>query len=160
MTQPQALSSGMTPAVNQISNAVKLRNPQASPEQLRNMTNEQLYLQTQQQAARQASQAAAGNPNTGAMIGSGNMGMQAHSPMQQHAIMANGASPMLNPQQYAHMMRTQQASQQRGGSAGAGGGMNGSRSATPLVQRTGSAQGGRGPSQSPRAGQVGMAGGQ
>lgn len=69
---------------------------------------------------------------------------------------------MLNPQQYANVMRMQQASQQRGGSAGAQ--VNGSRSATPLLQRSGSASaqggGGRGPSQSPRAGGVGVAGGQ
>ena len=141
--QAQALSSGVTPAVNQISTQIKLRNPQASAEQVQRATTEQLYRMSQA-----AMHAATGNSNTGAMNGLSGL-----------AGMPNGGPAILNHQQYAHMMREQQRSQQRGNNTGAGN-VNGSRSATPLNQRPGSAQSGRGPSQSPRAGQVGIAGGQ
>ena len=149
LNQPQALSSGMTPAVNQISNQIKLRNPQASPEQVSRATTEQLYRMSQA-----AMQAAAGNPNAA------NANAIGHSAaMAGLGSMANGNAAILNPQQYAQMMREQQRNQQRAGSAGSTN-VNGSRSATPLNQRSGSAQSGRGLSQSPRAGQVGVAGGQ
>ena len=152
MTQPQTLSSGMTPAVNQIRAQYKERHPQASPDQISRMTNETLYKMSNE--ARHAMQAAAGNVNANAVANNSSVGLQAPSPMQQAAMMTNG----VNAQQYAQFMRSQQASQQRGGSAG--GGQNGSRSVTPLIQRSGSAQGGPRPSQSPSARQVGLAGGQ
>ena len=165
MTQPQTLSSGLTPAVNQIQNQIKLRNPQASPEQIRSATTEQLYRMSQQHAAHQAMQMATGNANTGAVATNGNLpGMGTPSPMQQQAMMVNAGSPMLNPQQYAQLMMEQQKKQssQRSGSVGSSAqAMNGgSRGATPLNQRSGSALGGRGLSQSPRQGQAGVAGGQ
>ena len=152
MTQPQALSSGMTPAVNQISSQFKARHPQASPEQITRMTNDQLYKMTMQ--------AAAGNSNAAAVAANANMGLQVPSSMQQQAAMINGGGGAMfnigNSQQYAQLMRQQQQSQQRGGPGMTGG----SRSATPMAQRTGSAQGVPRPSQSPSSRQVGLAGGQ
>ena len=163
MAQPQALSSGMTPAVNQISSQFKARHPQASPEQITKMTTDQLLKMSNE--ARQAMQAAAGNSNAGAVAANANMGLQVPSSMQQQASMmaVGGGGTMFNignSQQYAQLMRQQQQSQQRG--AGAGGQVLncGSRSATPMVQRTGSAQGAPRPSQSPSSRQVGLAGGQ
>ena len=162
-TQPQSLSSGMTPAVNQIQNQVKLRHPSASPNTIQRLTTEQLYRmsQQQQQTIQQTAMAAAvGNS-------AGNMGglQMSNAMMQQQTMMANGNPGAYNQQQYANYMRNQQASQQRSGSAGNGSApnVNGSRSVTPQVQRTGSAQGGalpRAPTQSPRPGPVGLAGGQ
>ena len=158
MTQPQTLSGGMTPAVNQLHARYKARHPQASQDQINRMTNEALIKLTTNEA-RYAMQAAAGNANINAVTNNSGMGMQGLSPGQQSATMTNGNNPMSTAQQYAQFMRTQQASQQlRAGSAAAG--QNGSRSATPLIQRTGSAQGGPRPSQSPSARQVGLAGGQ
>lgn len=175
MTQPQALSSGVTPAINHITSQVKARHPQASPEQITRMTTDQLYQMSE--ARRNAMQAAAGNANLNAVANNSNIGLQAHSPMQQAALMANAGSPILNSAHYAQIMRSQQASQQRGANTGGGQGMNGnnvngngingngmngaarngSRSATPMIQRTGSAQGGTRPSQSPSARPVGLA---
>ncbi len=170
MTQPQALSSGMTPAVNHISSQVKARHPQASPEQITRMTTDQLYKMSE--ARHHAMQAAAGSANLSAVASNSNIGLQAPSPMQQAAMLANGGSQMVNSAQYAQIMRTQQASQQRGANVGTGQGMNGngmnangmngtgrngSRSVTPLIQRTSSAQGGQRPSQSPSARPVGLA---
>ena len=170
MTQPQALSSGMTPAVNHISSQVKARHPQASPEQITRMTTDQLYKMSE--ARHNAMQAAAGNANLNAVASNSNIGLQAPSPMQQAAMMANGASSIMNPAHYAQIMRSQQASQQRGVNVGTGQGLNGnningnsmngagrngSRSVTPLIQRTASAQGGPRPSQSPSARPVGLA---
>lgn len=165
-SQPQSLSSGMTPAVNQIHTQVKLLHPTASPGEINRLTTDQLRRMSQQHSQQQSIQQSA----MAAAVGNsgGNMScLQAPNPLlqQQQAVMANGATGMFNQQQYAQYMRTQQASQQRTASAGNGSApvMNGSRSATPLAQRTGSAQGGptgRGPSQSPRPGTVGVAGGQ
>ena len=159
-SQPQSLSSGMTPAVNQIQNQVKLRHPGASPGEISRLTTEHLYRMSQQSTIQQTAMAAAVG-NSGGSIG----GMQAPNFMQQQAFMTNGQPNLFNQQQYAQYMRNQQASQQRRGSAGSSipAVNGGSGSGTPLVQRTGSAQGGgpgRGPSQSPRAGTVGVAGGQ
>lgn len=146
--QPQALSSGLTPAINQISNQIKRQNPQASPEQVQRATNEQLFRISQQ-----AMQAAAGNPAATAAALSTGAGMPGVRGLP------NGNTPVLNHQQYAQMMREQQRIQSRDSSTGSAT-INGARSATPLNQRSGSAQSGRGLSQSPRAGQVGVAGGQ
>lgn len=164
VTQPQALSSGMTPAVNQISSQFKARHPQASPEQITRMTTEQLYKMSNE-ARQQAMQAAAGNSNAAAVATNANMGLQVPSSMQQQATMMaiGGGGSMFNmgnpQQQYAQHMRQHQ-SQQRGAGTGGQGMNNGSRSATPMVQRTGSAQGGPRPSQSPNSRPVGLAGGQ
>ena len=174
-TQPQALSNGITPAINHISSQVKARHPQASPEQIRQLSTDQLMKMSE--ARQNAMQAAAGNANLNAVASNSNIGLQASSAMQQAAMMANGGSPILNPAHYAQIMRSQQASQQRGVNPGGGQGMNGnnvntngmngngmngvarngSRSVTPLLQRTSSAQGGPRPSQSPSARPVGLA---
>ena len=164
MTQPQALSSGMTPAVNQITSQFKARHPQASPEQITRMTTDQLYKMSNE-ARQQAMQAAAGTSNAAAVVANANIGLQVPSSMQQQAAMMTngGGGPMFNignSQQYAQLMRQQQQSQQRGAGAGGQGMNNASRSATPMVQRTGSAQGVPRPSQSPSSRQVGLAGGQ
>ena len=160
MGQPQALSSGLTPAVNHITSSIKARHPQASQEQINRMANDQLY----KMSTHNAMQAAAGNANINAVNSNSNIALQAPSPMQQAALMANGGSPILNPAHYAQIMRTQQASQQRSANGGTnqsanGNGMNGagSRSVTPLIQRTSSAQGVPRPSQSPNARPVGLA---
>ena len=157
MTQPQTLSSGMTPAVNQIQAQFKARHPQASPDQISRMTTDTL-LKMSNEARQHAMQAAAGNANANAVTNNSAMGLQTSSPMQQAAMMTNGNNAMSNMSnaQYAQYMPSQQASQQRGASVG--GGQNGSRSVTPLM--SGSAQGGPRPSQSPSARQVGLAGGQ
>ena len=162
ITQPQALSSGMTPVVNQLSSQIKARHPQASPEQITRMTTDQLY-KISCEVRQQAMQAAAGNSNAAAVAANANMGLQVPSSMQQQAnMMTNGGGgPMFNignsQQQYAQLMRQQQQSQQRGAGGGGQGMNNGSRSATP---RTGSAQGGPRPSQSPSSRPVGLAGAQ
>ena len=170
MTQPQALSSGMTPAINHISSQVKARHPQASQEQIDRMTTDQLYKMSE--ARNHAMQAAAGNANMNAVASNSGMGIQSHSPMPQAAMMVNGGSSVLNPAHYAQIMRSQQASQQRGanvgngpnmngntlnGSSMSGGGKHGSRSVTPMIQRTSSGQGVPRPSQSPSARPVGLA---
>lgn len=162
-TQPQPLSSGMVPAVNQISNHMKARHPQASPEQITKMTTEHLN-QYRMSHVHAAMQAAAGASNASAAAANANIAVPGASsalPQQQQALM-NGNSPMLNPQQYAQMMRLQQSNQQDRNGVGPGvmGANGGSRSATPQNHRSGSAQGGGGPSQSPRPSQAQMAGGQ
>ena len=154
MTQPQALSSGMTPAVNQIASQFKARHPQASPEQISRMTIDQLYKMSMQTAA--------GTSNAAAVAANANTGLQVPSSMQQQAAMMTngGGGPIFSirsSQQYSQIMQQQQSQQRGGGAQGMNGG---SRSATPMVQRTGSAQGVPRPSQSPSSRQVGLAGGQ
>lgn len=162
--QAQSLSSGMTPAINQISSRIRAGNPQASEDQISRMTTEHLSRISSEYGRHQASnsdlarqtamQTATGNANANAVARNSNMGIQTPSPLQHAAMVAaTGNNQSLSSQQYAQFMRSQQASQQRGGSAGSGQGMNGSRSGTP-------AQGGPRPSQSPSARQVGLAGGQ
>lgn len=152
-TQPQRLSSGVVPHVSHIQNTLKNRNPLASPEQISKMTTETLndYLVNHPtaSAAAAAMQAAAG-PNMSAHSNNTNINILSPSLQQLNSI---------NPQQYAQLMRTQQSQQSRSSSS-----MNGartaSRSATPQTHRSGSAQGGAPPSQSPRPSHAQMAGGQ
>lgn len=161
-SQPQSLSSGVTPAVSQIQSQVKIQHPSAPPEEIQRLTTQQLVRMSQQQSMNQQAMAAAvGNS------GGGLSAMQAPNPIlqNQQAIFANGNSSQFSQQQYAAYMRSQQANQSRAVSSGSATapGMSNSRSVTPHVQRTGSAQGGgppRGPSQSPRPGPVGVAGSQ
>ncbi|KAI9670388.1 MAG: chromatin modification- protein VID21 [Caeruleum heppii] len=144
---PQQLSSGMIPAINSISHQVKTQNPGASPEQIRSLTNEQL-VQYQHRINQAAMNAAAGG---GASPG---------------AVMASMGS-LPNQQIYAQMLRAQQANQRaqqanqavRPASTGPNGVRAASRSATPQTHRSGSAQIGQGPDQSPRPPQAQMAGG-
>ena len=144
--QAQPLSSGMIPAVNQISNDIKARHPQASPEQVSKMTTDSLnrYRMTQSQAAMQA---AAGNT-----VSTGNTnGLQV--PPQQPAM-----TSMLDPRIYAQMMRSQQSSQQsRNGASSVNGVQPPSRgAATPQTSRNTNGQ--AGPNQSPRPPQAQIAG--
>lgn len=153
-SQPQPLSSGMVPMINQMQNQIKVRNPQASPEQVKAMTTESLHQYRMNQAAMQA---AAGNPNTTGLPAHNSLnGLPAQS--QQPAMMnGTNGSPMMNSAraQYAAMVHSQQAQQSR--SSGSGG-MNAprpaSRSATPQNHP------GHAPSQSPRPSQAQMASGQ
>ncbi|KAI9848746.1 MAG: chromatin modification- protein VID21 [Sclerophora amabilis] len=140
--QPQPLSNGMIPTINSISHQIKTRHPAASPEQISRMASEQL-TQYQHRMSQAAMSAAAGaGSNQHAQIG-----------------MMNGSSGgVANPQLYAQMMRSHQASQSRGASAGPNGLRPPSRSATPHNQRSGSVQTAQGPNQSPRPPQAQMAG--
>lgn len=162
-TQPQRLSSGVVPAVSHIQNTLKNRNPQASPEQISKMTTETLNeyrvnhpTAVAVSAAAAAMQAAAG-PNMSAISSNTNHSILSPSLQQQQQQQAMLSS--INPQQYAQLMRTHQSQQSRSSSS-----MNGartaSRSATPQTHRSGSAQGGAPPSQSPRPSHAQMAGGQ
>lgn len=160
-TQPQRLSSGVVPAVNQIQNTLKNRNPQASQEQINKMTTETLndyrVNHPTASAAAAAMQAAAG-PNMSAISNNTNINILSPSlqQQQQQVILSS-----LNHQQhqYAQLMRSQQSQQSRGSSS-----MNGartaSRSATPQTHRSGSAQAGAPPGQSPRPSHAQMAAGQ
>ena len=158
-SQPQALSSGVTPAVSQIQNQVKLKHPSATPEEIQRRTTQELMRLSMNQ---QAMAAAVGNS------GGGMSATQAPNPIlqNQQAVFANGGGSQFNQQQYAAYMRSQQANQSRAVSSGSATvpAVPNSRSATPHVQRTGSAQGGgqppRGPSQSPRPGSVSVPGSQ
>ena len=162
LSQPQTLSSGVTPAVSQIQSQIKIQHPSAPPEEIQRLTTQQLVRMSQQQSMNQQAMAAAvGNS------GGGLSAMQAPNPLlqNQQAVFANGNSSQFSQQQYAAYMRSQQANQSRAVSSGSATapGVSNSRSVTPHVQRTGSAQGGgppRGPSQSPRPGPVGVAGSQ
>ena len=150
-SQPQPLSSGIVPIVNQVQNNIKARHPQASPEQVTAMATE--HLQQQLRMSQAAMQAAAGNPNaTGIPNHNSLNGLPSQS--QQQAMM-NGVSgsPMMtsNTAQYAALIRSQQAQQSRNASAG---GMNAPRPASRSVTP------GHAPSQSPRPSQAQMAGGQ
>ena len=149
--QAQPLSSGMIPAVNQISNEIKARHPQASPEQVNKMTTDSLnhYRMVQSQAAVQA---AAGNT---ALTRSTN-GLQA--PPQPPAMGGSNGPSMLDPRVYAQMMRSQQSSQQtRNGVNGIHGVRPPSRgAATPQISRNTNGQ--VRPSQSPRPPQEQIAG--
>ena len=149
-SQPQPLSSGMVPVVNQMQNQIKARHPQASPEQVKAMTTESLHQYHMSQAAMQA---AAGNPNVTSIPNhNGLNGLQSQS-QQQPMMNGVSASPMMtaNTAQYAAMIRSQQAQQSRNANAG---GMSAPRPASRSVTP------GHAPSQSPRPSQAQMAGGQ
>lgn len=169
-TQPQRLSSGVVPAVNQIQMSLKNRNPQASPEQISKMTTETLdHYRVNHPTASAAAAAmhAAAGPNMTALSGNLNMNLlspplqQQQQQQQQSLLNSVSSGPMLNPQQhYAHLMRTQHQSQQSRSNSSINGARTASRSATPQTHRSGSAQGGAPPSQSPRPSQAQIAGGQ
>ena len=163
-SQPQRLSSGVVPAVNQIQNTLKNRNPQASPEQIIKMTTEHLdhYRVNHPTVAAAAAMQAAAGPNMTAISNNSPLNiltppLQQHHQPQQPMLNGVNGSPML-PQQYAQLRRNQQSQQSRSSSSMAMG-RAGSRAATPQTHRSGSAQGGPPPSQSPRPSQVQMAGG-
>ena len=156
-SQPQQLSSGVVPAVNQISNQIKTRHPLASPEQITKMTTDTLNYHITQAAM----QAAAGT-NISSVSANLNLSTLPALQQQQQQVMMNGVngSPgRMNPQQYSQMMRNhqsnQQSNQQNRNSAGAinGAARPASRGVTPRAQGVPPQ-----PSQSPRPGQAQMAG--
>ncbi|KAI9809524.1 MAG: chromatin modification- protein VID21 [Phylliscum demangeonii] len=123
---PQSLSSGLVPAINSITHQIKARHPNASPEQIKKMTNEQLAAQYQQRLSQSAMNAAAGAGGIGLGAGAHHAGHAAGPP---HLGLPNGASSaaaaaaaaanLVNPQQqlYAQMIRAQQASQSKAAAA-------------------------------------------
>ena len=145
MGQPQSLSSGVIPAISAISHQIKARNINASPEQIKRMTNEQLAAQYQQRLSQSAMNAAAGGGN-GQLLG-----------------LSNDANSHVH-QRYAQMIRAQQASQSPSQPKGVPPVPNGvrapSRGATPHTQRLPNIQTSPAPSQSPRPPQAQMARGQ
>ncbi|KAI9755434.1 MAG: hypothetical protein M4579_004291 [Chaenotheca gracillima] len=142
-SQPQQLSSGLVPTINQISHQIKSTHPGASPDQIQKMTSEQLgHYQARLSQLTINHAAGAGNNQHGQMN------------------MMNGSAAMANPQMYAQMIRSQQANQSGAGNAGSNGPGPPSRSATPHTQRSGSVQAPQGSNQSPRPPQAQMAGGQ
>ncbi|KAL9614784.1 MAG: hypothetical protein Q9167_000775 [Letrouitia subvulpina] len=155
LAQPQALSSGMMPAVNQIASQIKARNPQASPEQISQMTTDRLnqyrLAHGHVQAHAAAMQAAAGGSTSTV-----SNNLQVPSQPSHPAAIANGSQ--MSQQHYAQMMRSQQSSQQNRNGTSINGQRPASRSVTPQIHRTPSAQGHQ-PSASPRLSQLPVAGG-
>ncbi|KAL8730418.1 MAG: hypothetical protein Q9166_004056 [cf. Caloplaca sp. 2 TL-2023] len=182
-SQPQALSSGIMPTINQIMSQLRARNPNATQEQISQMATDRLkHYHTTHSHAHAAMQAAAG-VGAGAGVGSGgstvsnvvnsaamnnNMMMNSNGignlaaptqPQQPATAIMNG-SPIVSTQQYTHMIRNQQQHQQNRSSGTPFSGQRPtSRSATPQIHRTPSAQGGR-PSPSPVPSQAQVVGGQ
>jgi chromatin modification-related protein VID21 len=134
INQPQQLSSGVVPAVNNITHQLSAKYPNATPAELRTLASH--HLSVTYRARQAAIDAATGN---------------------------SSQTMLNNTAQYAQMMRQQQTIQARGGDVGAAM-VNGvrppSRSATPQTQRSGSAQGGQGQNQSPQQPQAQIASGQ
>ena len=160
INQPQPLSNGMIPAVNQISNQLKTHNPHASPELITRMTTDTLNYRVSQAAVQAAAMHAAAGTGAPSLAANVNGINSLPQPQIQPQIM-NGVGGSPGMLQYAQMMRNQQSSQQNRNSASA---MNSvgqaNRGATPQTHRSGSAQSGPPPSQSPRPSQAQMAGGQ
>ena len=161
--QAQSLSSGLVPAVNEISNQIKTLHPNASPEQLKKMTTDALMKFRNNHAAQAAMHAAAGS--NASMMGSNmNLTNLSTPPLPAQSPMMNGINrspPLYNPQQqYSQILRNQQSSQQSRNTAapGMGGPRPGSRCGTPQMHQSGSLQGGTAPAQSPRPGPAHLAG--
>lgn len=140
-SQPQALSSGMMPTINQIMSQLRVRNPNATHEQISQMATDR--LKQYHSHAHAAMQAAAGNSVNAAMNGHpiGNLtGSSQQQPAAAAAMM--NANPLTTTQQYTQMIRNQQQHQQnRSSSTPHSGQQPSSRGATPQIHRTPSAQG-------------------
>lgn len=160
-SQAQSLSSGLVPAVNEISNQMKNLHPNASPEQLKKMTTDLMKIRNNH-AAQAAMHAAAGT--SASVVGSNvNLSNLPTPPLPTQPPMMNGVNrspPLYNPQQqYSQILRNQQSSQQsRNTAPGMGGSRPRSRCGTPQMHRSGSMQGGTAPTQSPRPGSAQIAG--
>lgn len=160
-SQPQALSSGMMPTINQIMSQLRARNPNATQEQISQMATDRLkQYHVTHSHAHAAMQAAAGsNANTNAMNGNAISNLQAPSQQQPPTAIMN-ANPLTTTQQYAQMIRNQQQHQQnRNSGTPYSGQQPSSRGATPQIHRTPSAQGSH-PSPSLVPSQAQAAGGQ
>ncbi|KAL8914611.1 MAG: hypothetical protein Q9171_000792 [Xanthocarpia ochracea] len=172
-SQPQALSSGMMPTINQIMSQLRARNPNATQEQISQMATERLkQYHSSHSHAHTAMQAAAGTGGVGStnvvnnasmsnnMTNSNGMGNLAAVPHQQPATAIMNGGAIVSTQQYAHMIRNQQQHQQNRSSGTPFSGQRpSSRSATPQLGRTPSAQGGH-PSPSLVPSQAQVVGGQ
>ena len=157
--QLQQASSGVNPVLNQISNHYKAMNPNATPEQIKQMATQHLSQQLRNYQAN--------NLNLNLNL---NLNMPINSNMQlspQQQMAFNAGPSGMNPQLYQYI-RSQQASQQGSRNSTAGGGsssptgeINGVRpgsqgSAGTMQNRSGSIP--NGASQSPRPPQAQMAG--
>ncbi|KAL8700775.1 MAG: hypothetical protein Q9224_000809 [Gallowayella concinna] len=166
-SQPQALSSGSVPTINQVISQIRARNPNATQEQISQLATNQLKQITSHSHAHAAMQAAAGaggsisaNVMNGATMNSNGIGNLAAPSQQQPATAIMNGNPLVSTQQYAHMIRNQQQHQQNRSSGTPFSGQRpSSRSATPQIHRTPSTQGGH-PSPSPVPSQAQLVGGQ
>ncbi|KAL8701287.1 MAG: hypothetical protein Q9201_004987 [Fulgogasparrea decipioides] len=150
-SQPQALSSGMMPTINQIMSQLRAHNPNATQEQISQMATDRLKVYSKAQAA------AGGSAGLNARTGNGVSNLPASSQQLPSTAVMNGAS-LGRTQQYAQMMHNQQQQQNRNSGAPFSGQRPSSRGATPQIHRTPSAQGGH-PSPSPVPSQVQVGGG-
>ena len=145
------LSNGSIPLVNQISDSLRLQHPQASPEQIKQLTSKALN-RFQQQAQ---GIGAIGTANMVAVNSNSNNNMNLTGATQQPSA-TNYNSGMLNPHMYAQYMHSQQPTQQnRNVASGVHGARPPSRDATPQMRHS-SVQGGKSPS--PRLPQAQVAG--
>ena len=142
--QAQQLSNGVTPMVNQITNQMKARHPNASPEHIRQLATEHLNQQLHSQNSQAAMQAAAGR----------GLGLNGSGTQQG----MNFGNTMLNPQMYAQSMHFQQQTQQNHNRAGSMNGIRPPSRDNASQMRNGGVQGGT--SHSPRPPQAQMAGSQ
>ncbi|KAI4176518.1 MAG: hypothetical protein LQ348_005983 [Seirophora lacunosa] len=161
--QPQALSSGMTPTINQIHSQIRARNPNLPQEQISQMATDKLKQYHAHSHAHAAMQAAAGSNVNAVAMNSNAMGSLQPPSQQQPPTAIMNSSPLSNTPQYAQMIRSQQQQQQQhahsrsSGTPFSSGQRPPSRGTTPQLHRTPSAQGLH-PSPSPVPSQV--AGGQ
>ncbi|KAL8764875.1 MAG: hypothetical protein Q9209_007838 [Squamulea sp. 1 TL-2023] len=169
-SQPQALSSGMMPTISQIMSQLRARNPTATNEQIGQMATDRLkQYHSHAHAAMQAAAGTGASSSTNVMnsvtmsnntMNRNGMGNLPAAPQQQPATAIMNGSPLVSTQQHAHMIRNQQQHQQnRSNGTPFSGQRPSSRSATPQIHRTPSAQGGH-PSPSPVPSQVQLVGGQ
>ncbi|KAL8723679.1 MAG: hypothetical protein Q9225_000122 [Loekoesia sp. 1 TL-2023] len=132
-SQPQALSSGMMPTINQIMSQLRARNPNATQEQISQMATDRLkQYHVTHSHAHAAMQAAAGSSgSSNAMNGNAISNLQASSQQQPPTAIMN-ANPLTTTQQYAQMIRNQQQHQQnRNSGTPYSGQQPSSRGATP-----------------------------
>lgn len=129
MAQAQALSSGMTPAINSLAAQISAQRPDLTTEQVQQQaTNRLMQLHAQQQQRAQterrmnqaALNAAAGAQNAGALANNGNYSHDGSGAQRGVAMMTNE-----QVRAYQNYMRTHQAEGMRNlataGSAGGGG---------------------------------------
>ena len=147
-SQPQPLSSGMVPIVNQMQNHVRNSNPGASPEQIKALTTEAMNSQYRLSQAQQAALQAVPANNIASMVGgSGINGIASSLPTQQAMMNGTAAGQLTSSQQYAALIRQQQQQQQqqqnqhnRTSGAGMGNMRPGSRGGTPQMHPGGTSQ--------------------
>ncbi|KAL9021648.1 MAG: hypothetical protein Q9185_001183 [Variospora sp. 1 TL-2023] len=148
---PQALSSGMTPTINQIHSQIRARNPNLPQEQISQMATDKLKQYHAHSHAHAAMQAAAGSNVTAVAMNSNAMGNLQPPSQQQPPTAIMNSSPLANTPQYAQMIRSQQQQQQQqqlqhaqnrnSGTPFSSGQRPSSRGNTPQLHRTPSAQG-------------------